>query len=161
MNGAVPLLDGRPSDYTWAEHYFGRSPPGGGVRGEGGSGDCDRGGEGDGGSKAARRSPSPFAAPLGIVFTAETEDSATRAALDGAGFEQNRYALHRRGFGLATAAAGPASGPVPWEAPWRAVLARAKAMGDEEVALRRDINARYYAAALTEARHAVQDALFA
>ena len=140
--GAVPLLDGRPTDYAWSGRFY---APGEGP-GNGGGGEERQAWQRRLGGGAA-----PFPAPLGMVFLAEYEDPVTRRVLDLAGFEQDRYSLVRRGFG--------AQGSPSWEAPWRSLLAKAKAMGSEEWALRRQLNARYFVSAITEARSMVQSAL--
>jgi hypothetical protein len=138
-NGAVPLLEGRATDYAWGKHYFTRQPHVGG-----------------GGSRAVV----PFRAPLGVVFAGEgSEDAATSLALDAAGFELHAYALVRRQLGERSEEAASEQCGGGLEAPWRLLLRRAQNMGEEELALRRDLNARYWVAAMTEARHQVQEAL--
>jgi hypothetical protein len=94
----------------------------------------------------------PFGAPLGVVFPDEgadglAESADERAILDSAGFELHAYSLRRRG-------------QHDWEGGWRQLLRRAKAMGDEELRLRRDLNARYYVATMSAVRQRVQGALF-
>ena len=44
--------------------------------------------------------------------------------------------------------------------PWRSTLARARAMSDEEIDLRRELNARWYIAQVDNMRKGVQEALF-
>jgi hypothetical protein len=169
--GALPLLDGRPSDYVWHRAYHG-------VAGEG---------EGGGGGSEARAGlggglglpGGPFPAPLGFVFDDLDERAEAREARDGAGFELVGYALVRRDSearatdgadggrgggadGGRGGGGGGGGGEVrqSLEGPWRRLLEVARSMGAEERRLRRGLNARYYVSTVTAVRRQVQACLF-
>jgi len=142
-NGAVPLLEGRTTDYAWGRHFSTRQPA-----------DEAR----QGGLQDLMGGTIPFRAPLGMVFAGEgSEDAATAAALDSAGFDLHGYVMVRRQRRDIEQGSTEPSGSL--EAPWQLLLQRAKNMGEEELALRRDLNARYWVSAMTDARQRIQDAL--
>jgi len=141
-NGAVPLLEGRTTDYAWGQHFNTRRPSEASLSGL---------------RESSSSNSMPFRAPLGVVFAGEgSEDAATAAALDAAGFDLHGYVMARRPRRDLQGALEQSGSS---EAQWRSLLQRAQIMGEEELALRRDLNARYWVSAMTDARHRVLAAL--
>jgi len=164
VNGAIPLLDGRPTDYVWWRSYYGNrtcqiDQNVNGLGCAGASGDESASGQNDGNTENRSNLSDgiglgPFPAPLGFAFAWEDEESTLeRHARDEAGFDQVLYAKVRRRPGII------GGGNSDDESAWRSLLERALRIGHEERILRRDLNARWYVGTLTEIRRKVQEAL--
>ena len=209
VSGAVPLLDGRPTDFAWWMHYYSShsfnsynsldsNSPSSPESDEAVEVGVDGEVEVEAAAEAEEEEADPanrcivgesttalaFPAPLGFIFAetnhpngsrAETDEE--RAARDRLGFDRQGYTLLRKASADANDSDdsddgnGDGGGPAQERSPryhahslaheirWRAALRRAKAMGDEEVALRRSLNARWYVSAISDVRTKVQAAL--
>lgn len=132
IRGAVPIIEGRPTDYAWWLAYYSKT------------GTCHGIG--------------PFPAPLGWMFPGDPtsngeETEEVRDIRDRTGFELDGFTLNRRDM------LDKKERLSALEASWMKLLKRAKVMGDEEMGLRRDLNSRYYIGTMTEIRMRVQAAL--
>jgi hypothetical protein len=167
VNGALPLLDGRPNDYPWWRSYYGNDGDddsgseltcqGADIHGRDvdttscypsqSSTECEESANPCNANDGA--GIGPFPAPLGYSFAWEDEETiAERHLRDEAGFDQVQYAkVRKRSLDHGSD-----------EGAWRSLLRRALAMGTEERRLRQDLNARWYVGTLTEIRRKIQGA---
>jgi hypothetical protein len=142
IRGSIPIIEGRPTDYSWWCEYYHHKDK------------CASAASG------TRFGLGPFPAPLGWMFpgdpTALDPDSAEeRFKKDMLGFNLDGFTLYRR----TEYEMSSKDRLDQLEDSWMDLLKRAKAMGEEELALRRELNARYYIGTMTEIRKRVLQAL--